>query len=75
MNKCFIIEDYGMAVELGEECKCIICYDYRDFEIIYSSEGILKKIAASIGEMIEEQYHIKLEDYGVAVYDEHYTQK
>jgi hypothetical protein len=64
-----------MAVELRSESKCIICYDYKDFEIDYSTEGILTKIDPSLGEMIEEQYHIKLFDYGVSLYDECYTQE
>ena len=64
-----------MAVELRSESKCIICYDYNDFEIDYSTEGILTKVDASLGETIEEHYHIKLSEYGVAFYAECYTQK
>ncbi len=70
MSNCFILQDYGMAVELRSESKCIICYDYKDSEIDYSTEGILTKIDSSLGEMIEEQYHIKLSEYGVEFYDE-----
>lgn len=70
MSNCFILQDYGMAVELRSESKCIICYDCKNFEIDYSTEGILTKIDSSLGEMIEEQYHIKLSEYGVEFYDE-----
>ena len=59
-----------MAVELRSESKCIICYDYKDFEIDYSTEGILTKVETSLGKMIEEQYHIELHEYGVEFYDE-----
>ena len=70
MSSYFLLQEYGMAVELRSESKCIICYDYKDFEIDYSTEGILTKVDTSLGEMIEEQYHIELYEYGVEFYDE-----
>ena len=70
MSNCFIVQEYGIAVELKNEGNCIICYDYKDFEIDYSTEGILTKVDASLGETIEEHYHIKLSEYGVEFYDE-----
>jgi len=75
MSNCFIMQEYSMAVELRSEGKCIICYDCKDFEIDYSTEGILTKIDASLGGIIEEHYHIKLSEYGVEFYDECYTQE
>ena len=61
---------YTLAIKLDSDNNQLLAYTCSDSLINHSTEGILNEVNSEIAKKIEQQFNIKLSNFGVSVFDE-----